>query len=42
MATPAEIRRRYRLEAGDIFEIAIETENNEIVLKYRRVYSIGK
>ena len=42
LTIPVEIRRKYRIEAGDVFEITLEKNktNDEIVLNYRRVYSV--
>lgn len=42
LTIPAEIRRKYDLKAGDIFEIAVEQKDKEICLRYKRVYSVKK
>jgi len=39
LTIPVEIRRQYQLEAGDIFELEVIAENNEVSLIYKRVYS---
>lgn len=42
LTIPAEIRREYSIEYGDIFEITVERVEDTISLKYRRVYSTEK
>jgi len=37
LTIPAEICREYRLNAGDIFELTVESDN-KIILTYNRVY----
>lgn len=36
---PADIVRRKNISSGDIFEIEIEEETDQIILKYKRVYN---
>ena len=40
LTIPAEIRRAFGLEAGDVFEISVEKD--PLVLCYKRVYSARK
>jgi hypothetical protein len=39
LTIPSEIVREYKIEAGDVFEITVETVGNDVIIKYRRVYS---
>lgn len=40
LTIPVEIRRKYKIEPGDIFEVAMEAdEENNLILKYKLVYS---
>lgn len=40
LTIPAKVVRNYDIEEGDIFEIKIE-ENENIIIKYKRVYKSG-
>jgi len=42
LTIPAGIRRTYHIEPGDVFEVTVEKNGDEIILKYRRVYAIRK
>ena len=42
LTIPAEIRRKYRIEPGDIFVIEVEEIDGYLVLKYKRVYCASK
>jgi antitoxin component of MazEF toxin-antitoxin module len=35
---PSEEVRNYNINPGDIFEFEVESEDGELVLKYKRVY----
>jgi len=39
LTLPAEVRREYDIEVGDIFQVeAEENDEGELILKYTRVY----
>ena len=40
LTIPADIRREYHIEPGDIFEIIVEETGDELSLRYRRVYTV--
>jgi hypothetical protein len=39
LTIPAEIKRKYKVNVGDIFEITEIEEDGTLVLQYKKVYS---
>ena len=39
LTIPVEIRRKYHIESGDIFELTVEKDDEAFTLRYRRIYS---
>ena len=35
---PSNVVKEYKIEAGDVFEITVETVRNEVIIKYRRIF----
>ena len=40
LTIPADVRRKYGIEPGDIFELTVVEEEGSLKLVYRRVYSV--
>lgn len=39
LTIPVEVRRKYNVSPGDVFEMFAAKEGNELRIKYRRVFS---
>lgn len=39
LTIPAEVVREQDVNAGDVFEITFESDNDDLVLTYKRVYN---
>ncbi len=42
LTIPVDIKRKYGIEVGDVFELSLDTSgtHDELILSYRRVYSV--
>ena len=41
LTIPASMTRRHGIKAGDVFEVTVEEQKGQLILKYRRVYSVA-
>jgi len=38
LTIPADVVREFEITSGDVFEVAVENEGSELIIKYNRVY----
>lgn len=38
LTIPADAVREFDINSGDVFEVVVETEGSDLIIKYNRVY----